>query len=108
VQTGAQCLDYTSLFARKAAETSEKSARHTTTTTTKNTVKAGELVNSVTTFIYVRTQKKHLLTSVKEVRFSRRGAIQIYIRLRLPLPLLCELSLKITQLYIVYVYYSYK
>jgi len=53
---------YTSLFARKAAATSEKKTPHHNTTTTKtnkqNTLKADELVNSITTFIYLQTQKK--------------------------------------------------
>jgi len=44
---------YTSLFARKAAATSEKSTKHTTKTNKqkrkKTTLKSGRLVNSVTT-----------------------------------------------------------
>jgi len=46
-------LIYTSLFARKAAATSEKSTKHTTKTNKqkreKTTLKSGRLVNSVTT-----------------------------------------------------------
>ena len=47
-------LIYTSLFARKAAATSEKITKHTTTKTNKQkrkktTLKSGRLVNSVTT-----------------------------------------------------------
>jgi len=57
----AMTLLYTSLFARKAAATSEK--KHQThnnknkQTKEKTTLKSGGLVNSVTTFIHQRTLK---------------------------------------------------
>ena len=53
----------TSLFARKAAATSERSTKHTTTKTKtnkqkrKNYAQIGRIVNSVTTFIHQRTLK---------------------------------------------------
>jgi len=60
---------YTSLFARKAAATSEKkhqthnNKNKQTKERKKTTLKSGVLVNSVSTFIHQRT-RKHLLTSV--------------------------------------------
>ena len=58
---GSGNIAYTSLFARKAAATSERSIKHTTTKANKQkkrkktTLKSGGLVNSLATFIHQRT-----------------------------------------------------